>query len=802
MVLPTKREAWQAGMLAFVAGVSWVQWMPQLPDATWLWGLPLLLGAPWMLPLSWRNARWLATVLIWLAMGIGWASLRATERLADYLPVVWSDVPVVVTGLVTDMPVKTTHGVRFPFDIDAVLTPGAQIPHHVQLALLAAYRHPLALPAILPGQRWRWTITLRAPRASENPHVPDAESIWFAEDVRAFGRVQTNAGMSLLANRSDTWAGTFNRWRLMLAQQIDAWLPGQPYAGVLKALTVGDQSDIPAWQWQVFQRTGIVHLISISGSHITMLAGLAYVLAFWLWRRLLVFTWPGLMWLVLVWPAQRVATVASAFVAFVYVALAGFGVPAQRTLLMLLTVAWAMLFNLRVSATVLLTVALFVVSLIDPWAVLAPGFWLSFGAVGWLWYVGNARVGEVAFWRRWWRAQWAVAIGLAPVLLAFFGQLSLVSPLANVVAIPVVELLVTPLALLGSLTGIAVLVQMAHAVLALLVSILRELAAWPVWHQPAPDGWAVLLGTAGVAWLLLPRGVPARWLGTVCLLPLFWVHVLRPPPGGLWVDTLDVGQGLAVVLRTHQHNYLFDTGPVYGNGSDSGGRIIVPYLQGEGIEGLDTVVLSHDDNDHTGGAHSVLAAVPASHILTSLAAQNGVVRPWAARLVRCVTGESWQVDGVRFQVLHPDSDSYADRHLKDNNRSCVLKVSSAGGSVLLTADIEARDERQMLAAGEQVHADLLLAPHHGSHTSSTPAFIAAVRPRWVIFSVGAHNRFGHPHGDVVARYVRAGSQYWRSDRDGEVSVRFVPNLAPIVIVWRQKYRRYWQDDGREKSLAW
>lgn len=778
----TKPDTWRAGMLAFALGVCWVQWRTQLPDSVWLWGLPLL-GLPWVLPPQWRHVRAGLVVLVWLLAGIAWATWRAEQRLADHLPAVWSDVPVAVSGLVTDMPVRTPHGVRFSFEIEQVSTPGAHVPHRVQLSLVTPYRQSVALPEILPGQRWRWTVLLRAPHASENPHVPDAEGVWFAENVRAFGRVQWSADMRLLADHSWTWAGTVNRWRVSLARQIDRWLPEQPYAGVLKALTVGDQSDIPSWQWQVFQRTGIVHLISISGSHITMLAGLGYVLAMWLWRRAPV----------LVWPAQHVASIVSAVVGFVYVALAGFGVPAQRTLLMLLTVAWALLFDLHVSSTVLLAIALFLVLLLDPWAVLAPGFWLSFGAVAWLWYVGNARVGDVAFWRQWWRAQWAVALGLAPVLLAFFGQLSLVSPLANVLAIPTVELVVTPLALLGSFTGVAVFVQLAHAVLAVLVSVLRDMAAWPVWFQPAPHGWAVVMGTAGVAWLLLPRAVPARWLGALCLLPALWVKPPAPPAGGLWVDTLDVGQGLAVVLRTQHHAVLFDTGPVYGNGSDSGARTIVPYLQGEGIDHLDTLVLSHDDNDHTGGAHSVLTAVPAQRILTSLTPDNPVVHPWAARLVRCVAGTFWQVDGVQFRVLHPDRDSYLNRHLKDNNRSCVVKASSAGGSVLLTADAEAKDERQMLAAGESVRADLLLVPHHGSHTSSTVAFVTAVHPRWAIFSVGAHNRFGHPHADVLARYVRMDIPYWRSDRDGEISVHFAPEQSPVVVIWRQKFRRYWQN---------
>ncbi len=781
----------RAAVLACVAGVWGLQQLAALPSIRWLWLLPVGAVSIWMLPSSagWQAARRLAWLLLCVALGFGWALWRADLRLADALSPQWSGMDVQLEGVVAGLPQAGAHGERFGFDVLQVLTPGAVVPQHVRLVLSGQNGNS----SVRPGQRWRWTVRLWSPHASENPHVADAEAGWFASDVRAFGVVLQRPVAVLVDARAHRLGDWIDRLRAAIDARFDR-VPGTaPYAGVLKALAVGDQSTISTAQWQLFQHTGIVHLVSISGSHVTLLAGMIYAGVLWLWR--------ASMGLSSRLAAQRAAALGGALAALGYVALAGWGIPAQRTLVMLWVAALAQWSGRGLAPTRMLALALLAVCVFDPWAVLAPGFWLSFGAVGLLLFVSAARVGTVPPWRQWWRAQWAVTLGLAPLLLGWFDQVSLVSPLANAVAIPLVEMLVTPLTLAGCVPGFDVPLHWAATLCGVLVWWLRLLDRWPVWQPAIPATGVLVLLLAGVFWSLLPRGMPARWLGGLVWLPVLFAPAARPDNGALWVDVLDVGQGLAVALRTRHHAWLFDTGPPgAGGGSDSGERIVLPWLRGEGVGRLDALVLSHDDNDHTGGARSVLSVLPAGEVLTSLPRGHGVLSTFRGTVVPCVQGQTWVADGVRFAVLHPSQRSYADSRLRDNHRSCVLRAESAGGSVLVAADIEAADESQMVAAyGAELHSMLLVAPHHGSRTSSTTDFIAAVRPAWVIFTVGAHNRFGHPHGEVVARYRAQGCALWRSDRAGLVAVRFSPHRPPQISAWRVEHQRYWMDGVNERS---
>jgi competence protein ComEC len=373
-------------------------------------------------------------------------------------------------------------------------------------------------------------------------------------------------------------------------------LPDAPYTGILIALAVGDQQAIDAELWQTFARTGITHLMSISGLHITMFAGLAYTLINWLWRRSAT--------LPLRLPAQHAAAAGGFFAAFFYCLLAGFAVPAQRTLYMLGVVAAARLWGRELAASRVLLVALLLVLLLDPWAVLAAGFWLSFGAVALLFHIGSGRLGPAHWLIEWGRAQWAVTLGMLPALLALFQQFSLVSPLANAVAIPVVSFVITPLVLAGALPFLDPLLSLAHLVTAWLMAFIDWLAGLPLamWQQAAPPAWSVLLALAGGVWLLLPRGFPARWLGLLAFLPLLTIVPPRPEPGAAEVTVLDVGQGLAIHVQTATHDLLFDAGPAFSADADSGNRIIAPYLRAMGVRGLDALVISHADKDHEGGA--------------------------------------------------------------------------------------------------------------------------------------------------------------------------------------------------------
>ncbi len=501
-------------------------------------------------------------------------------------------------------------------------------------------------------------------------------------------------------------------------------------------------------------------------------------------------------------PARKAAALAGAVAAGAYALVAGFAVPTQRTFYMLAVIAAALWSGRSVSMSLVLAWALLVVVVLDPWAVLAPGFWLSFGAVALLVYAGSARLARLHWLREAAHTQWVVTLGLTPLLLALFQQVSLVSPLANAFAIPIVSLVVTPLALLGAVVPIDAILLASHAAMAWCMMLLQACADLPVavWQQHAPPAWTVVAAMLGVLWLLLPRGFPMRWAGGVALAPMFLLLPATPPAGEMRVAVLDVGQGLAVVLQTAQHALLYDTDPKFSEDADSGNRVILPYLRGAGIGRLDGLVLTHDDIDHTGGAASVLQGISVDWLASSLRPNHPLLRD-VARPLPCFAGQSWRWDGVRFDMLHPAYESYGMENIKDNDRGCVLKVTTSHGSMLLPADIEHISELQLLERTPQaLAADVLVAPHHGSKTSSTQAFVAQVSPQITVFTVGYRNRFGHPKPEVVQRYAEEGSRLLRSDRDGAVLFDF-GRQGIAVQGWRETRRRYWQDRVAENLGA-
>ncbi len=522
-----------------------------------------------------------------------------------------------------------------------------------------------------------------------------------------------------------------------------------------------------------------------------MLAGLAFALIAFVWRR-----FPSL---VMRMPTRKAATIAGVLIALLYAALAGWSVPTQRTVYMLVTFALALLLGRAMTVSRALALALLVVVMLDPWAVIAPGFWLSFSAVALIAYVSVARLKSGQWLQEAARSQWAITIGLLPLLVAMFGQTSIVSPVANALAIPVISLLVVPVSILGALLPFDFLLQLSHGIMALCMQFLNWLSAWPLatWQQAAAPAWAILLAVLGVLWLLLPRGFPQRWLGLVLLLPMLLTKPPQVQPGELFVSVLDVGQGLAVVLQTAQHAMLYDAGPRFNHQSDAGARVVVPYLRGRGVARLDGMVLSHNDVDHTGGVEAVLAQTSMTWMLDSFAYET-TIRP-DIRQIRCVAGQSWQWDGVRFEVLAPDAQSYLDAEISDNNRSCVIKVTSAQGSILLTGDIEKEAETALLQAnqdagsGDMLVSDVLIAPHHGSKTSSTPAFVQVVAAKEVVMTVGYLNRFKHPKPLIVSRYQEANSQIYRSDYHGALEFCFCKQAHLLPKAWREVRPHYWQD---------
>ena len=770
---------------AFAAGIWFLQQQAALPSFAWLAGL----GAGGLLLLVLQQSalaprRYVASGLLVAgaaSLGFVWAATFAQLRLADELPAVLEGRDIELTGVVAGLPQELERGVRFTFDVEQAVV---GVPPHISLAWYRgrddADDEASPLVPVRAGERWRFTVRLKRPHGNLNPHGFDYEAWLFERNIRATGYIRPRSATRIEAR---VWRPGYavEMLRETIRDRFRAALPDAPYAGILIALAVGDQQAIDPGLWQSFARTGITHLMSISGLHVTMLAGLAYALINWLWRRSAN--------LPLRLPAQHAAAIGGFLAAFGYCLLAGFAVPAQRTLYMLAVVVAARLSAREISGSRVLSLALLLVLLLDPWAVLAAGFWLSFGAVALLFHIGSGRLGPVHWLMEWGRAQWAVTLGMLPALLALFQQFSLVSPLANALAIPLVSFLITPLALLGCLPLLDPLLALAHLFTVWLMFFIDWLAALPLamWQQAAPPAWAVLLALAGGFWLLLPRGFPSRWLGLLAFLPLLTVLPPCLAPGTAAITVLDVGQGLAIHVQTAGHDLLFDAGPAFSADADSGNRIIVPYLRAMGVRRLDAMVISHADKDHEGGAASVLAALPVGLLKTSLPFEHALsAQPVPHEL--CRDGEAWDWNGVRFEMLHPGAEPLSR---KTNDLSCVLKITAGGRSMLLTSDIEAVSESALAAAqGPALASAVMTVPHHGSRTSSTQDFITAVAARDEIIPVGYRTRFGPPKEEEVARYLESGARLHRSDADGAIGVK----LASAGIAFRHERaerRRYW-----------
>lgn len=771
-------------ILAFALGVLVLQMQAALPDwQPWAVG-GCLLALP-----RFRSSHWSVqglAILGCMALGLAWGAWRAEIRLADDLPLANEGRDIEVVGVIASLPQDFTHGTRFEFAVEQPSTVAFTVPERIMLSWykgrqpgeISDAKSASVLASVLPGERWRLTVRLKRPHGNANPGGFDYEAWLLERNIRATGYVRNNPPVRLAEM---VWRPDYmiERLRYRVRAKFSEVLPAAnyPWAGVLVALTIGDQKAIHGDLWASFNRTGTTHLMSISGLHVTMVAAIFGWLVNFGWRRA-----PALA---LRLPAQKAGLVAACLAALFYALIAGFAVPAQRTLYMLLVAGLAMLSGRIIAPSRVLTLALLVVLVIDPWAVLAAGFWLSFGAVGVLLYVGSAQVGQAPGWRQkvrnWGVIQWAATLASLPILLLVFQQFSLVSPLANALAIPVVSFIVTPLALLGAVIPWWPILALAHWVLDCLMVFLVWAAAWPVWQAPAPPLWVALVAGLGVFICLLPRYMPGRWFGFMLMTPaLFW-PVEHPPEGEAWINVLDVGQGLAVVVRTQSHTMIYDPGPLYSAESDAGERVVVPYLRYLGIPRVDLLLVTHSDTDHSGGAASVMAALQVDTVRSSVNGLGGE---------RCAAGQSWVWDGVEFEVLHPAEAVY-EAGTKSNHLSCVLSVRAGGRRMLLTSDIEAPDEAALLARYPgQLAADVLLVPHHGSKTSSTPAFIDTVSPQAAIIPVGYRSRFGHPKPEVVARYEARKIPLWRTDREGAVELR-LSAAAIDISAWRKQHARYW-----------
>lgn len=813
----------RAGMLAFCLGVwlfSRVPVLPPWPVAS-IAGLLLLTGGTLAALLWWRaasrrhlRAKLCLALSLTLALGILWSWLLAARQLEQQLPRELEGVDFWVTGDIAGLP--SPRGAFQQFDLDINSTCFRLHPRDCPAAIaatpLAGARITLneyAGLALSPGDRWRFRVRLNRPHGFANPGGYDYEAALFQQGIVARGYVRDTAFNTRLASARPG----LQTVRAALRARLYGQAADLRHVGVLSALILGDRDGVSAAQWQLLSRTGTNHLLVISGLHVGFVAMTAYALI-----NLLVRSLPRLLlWL----PAQHYAALAAVLAALMYSALAGFSLPTQRALVMVLVLMSGHLLGRRFLPSYSLLLAATLVLLLAPMSITQAGFWLSFTAVGALLlaFTGyrrpaaepGIRLSWRLIWQRWLQPQWVVSVGLLLPLLLWTGQVSLISPLTNVLAIPLVSLLIVPLALFGALLLVAApaldaLAQPALAPLWLADVLLGWLFAGlqtaatvapAVWQPALPTPLTAMLVMLAVLLMLAPRGLlptPAPWLLPLCLLtPLLWpAERVRPAPGTAQIQFLDVGQGLAVVVHTRHHHLLFDTGPALGPQFDAGGAVIIPYLRLRDVRALDMLIISHAHQDHSGGVTSVAEQL---HIRQVLAGGSYAEQTAIGHVRRCRAGQRWQWDGVDFEVLHPS----AQAHHNENNSACVLLISAGGQRALLTGDIEAAAERELLAraAGDQalaLHADILQVAHHGSASSSSPAFIQAVQPALSVVSAGYRNRFGHPDVGVVQRLRKHGSVVCQTPRTGAVQIELGVAGGPRLSgTYRQRYRRFWHN---------
>ncbi len=747
-------------VLSFFLGVLFCQQWTELPNTVAI-VLTLMLA---MLMAYYNYKR-----ITFFLLGIVYATVFAGYFLSAHLSPELQGKELLIQGDIIGLPEYNTRRVRFDFKVTNAPVP---LPDKIRLSWYFPEQ------TVAAGQSWRFQVKLKQPHGTMNPGGFDYEKWLFIRHIGATGYIRHTETATLLA--------TVPYWQSIsvLRQNIADLLAQHDITptslALIKALSIGDKSQISAPQWQVLSKTGTNHLMAISGLHIGLIAGMVYGLFFKCWLRL-----PSNGY-----SAPQVAACFAFIAALFYAALAGFSIPTQRALIMLGLFMLTIVIRRHVKTLNAFALALLAVILLDPMAVLAAGFYLSFLAVFCIVYVLSSRLGREHRFLSSLKIHAVVALSLLPVLLFFFQRVSLIAPFANMIAVPVVSLVVVPLSLLAViLLQIApevagFLLQFIDHILQILWRVLEYLVELPMASvvRPKPQIWQMLVAMLGVLLLLAPRGVPGRFLGIVMLLPVFLGKPDKPALGEMQLTLLDVGQGLAVVVETANYALVFDTGARFSEKFDMGRNVILPYLYYRNITHLDKLIISHADNDHIGGAAALLNAIPVRQVLSSVPHQLS-----AYHATQCSAGNKWQWDRLSFQFLSPPEQLF--QHENDN--SCVLRIDTPGSSVLLTGDIERVAEDYLVQnSSDFLQADILIAPHHGSKTSSSAAFLAKVQPELILIPADSPNRFGFPHADVLQRYEAIAAKYFITGETGALRIKITQTHNQLES-YREAHSHYW-----------
>ena len=750
--------------IALLVGASLSSLLADLPPNGIALALAVVSAGVW----CWvPRGRWIAALLF----GLTWACVHGGWALQQRIAPELEGRDLDVRGRVIGLPQFYPRLQRFDFEVEA---------GEGEAAVLAGRRLRLGwygeAPKLAPGSRWQLQLRLKRPRGVINPGGFDFERHALERRLAATGYVREQPG-----NRELEAGGGIDALRERLSQAI-GWAVGSVRARFVQALALGDTRGLDENDWETLRATGIAHLIAISGFHVGLVAGFGALLLRLAYRLV-----PALALRI---PLPQSAAFSALLFAGGYTALAGFALPTLRTWLMIAAVLLQVLFRRRLDAWQSVAWAAIVIVLVDPLSVLSAGFWLSFLGVVWLiWCLPHEPATRPV--RALFTAQGVMSLSLLPLTVWFFGQASLVGPVANLIAVPWVSLVVVPLALIG--TGLSLIFEPLGApwfiasgwAMQALWTPLELASQWrgALIYLPAPDAIAFVLATLGAFWLLLPRAVPGKWLASLLFLPLLWPARDRPASGEADIWLLDVGQGLSLLVRTKDHALVYDAGPAYAGGLDLGEAAVVPALRALGVSRLDAYVESHGDNDHAGGSDALLRAFAPSRVYAS--------DPTRASAIRCESGDDWEWDGVRFQLLHPPPHF---PYLK-NDSSCVLRIETAGASALLPGDIsDVIESRLLREQSDRLKSDLLIVPHHGSRSSSTTAFLGAVDPELALIGVGHRNRFDLPRPDVLQRYADAGIEVLDTADAGAIRLRLGPPGVTSVASSRETGRRYWQEE--------
>ena len=762
-------------ILTFLAGNLFLQTFAELPSI--FISLMMILTAL----IFWRSLKKkskLAILPLAFAIGFAYAHWHAHSTLAWTLKKDWEIKPLIATGTIVSLPRKGKFGTQFEFHLEKLSNQQLTEYPYTKIKLITKDNK------IYPGDKWQFLVKLKRIHGLQSIGAYDYEAWSFEHGIRASGTVKDSHENKLIAHQQ--WKYPLQTLRQYLQNKINEYSPHTQTSPWLSALIIGERNGISQENWQVLRNTGTNHLMAIGGLHIGIMAGIFSMLVSFLWKRH--------SRLPLIFPAQHAALISALIIAFIYASLSGFSLPSQRAIIMLTVFILISLTHKRINPFNAWSLALLIVIILNPATVLSESFWLSFGTIALIIYGMSNRLSPSGFWWKHGRVQWVIGVGLIPLSLTLFQECSLVSFIANTIAIPLFAMIILPLCFVSTVFLIiqptigSLLLLLADKSLAGLWMILTWLShlKWASFHIAMPNFYILFFTSIGFLILLLPSGTPLRLLGIIWILPLFLYQQQRPREGEYYMNLLDVGQGLSVVIQTATHTLLYDAGPKLEASSDMGERIVLPFLRSAGIKKIDLMVISHADNDHIGGANAILNAYRHTPIKTSAPEKFS-----SSHVEFCNAGDAWKWDGVNFTFLYPMN--YDNNSRNDN--SCVLMIDNGKYKILLTGDIEKYAEQELLHnMPEKLAANIIVAPHHGSKTSGIPKFISAVHPEIVLYATGYRNRYHFPHPSVIKEYEKINALAFNTSESGSIQFIVGKNgLETKPQEYRKMNKKYWNE---------